>query len=77
MTINLLDCDARGPSIYADGCRDGHGDPEAPFTMHAEMTKVGSRGSLLMLVHSDTRSKQLSILLGRVREYSHDVYPQG
>ncbi|RSH80757.1 hypothetical protein EHS25_007093 [Saitozyma podzolica] len=66
MTINLLDCDAHGPSVYTDGCRDGQGDSEAPFTMHAEMTKVGSRGALLMLVHSDTRFKQLSILLGRV-----------
>lgn len=71
MTINLLDCDAHGPSVYADGCRDGQSDSEAPFTMHAEMTKVGSRGALLMLVHPDTRFKQLSILLGRVRECPH------
>ncbi|RSH95816.1 hypothetical protein EHS25_000909 [Saitozyma podzolica] len=40
MTINLYDCDARGPSIFPDACADGLSETEKPFELHAEITKL-------------------------------------
>nr|XP_019007942.1 uncharacterized protein I206_07110 [Kwoniella pini CBS 10737]OCF46723.1 hypothetical protein I206_07110 [Kwoniella pini CBS 10737] len=45
MAINLFDCDAAGPSIYADDIGHGVRAKEAPYQVHAEMAKVSFPGS--------------------------------
>lgn len=40
MTINLFDCDARGPSIYHDDYSGNLDQTEKPYSLHAEITKV-------------------------------------
>ncbi|WWC65481.1 uncharacterized protein I303_108099 [Kwoniella dejecticola CBS 10117] len=40
MAINLFDCDAAGPSIYADDVGPGLKSKEAPFQVHAEIAKL-------------------------------------
>jgi hypothetical protein len=40
MSIDLLDCDARGPSVYQDDYNGNLDQHERPYSLHAEITKV-------------------------------------